>query len=84
MYGNFERKEIAFDLRTKDLCKLPMIKNRYGSESLSLRGSLLWNTDKIKQSPTLTAFKNQVKSWTFESAPAGYVYKVFLYASISK
>ena len=38
----------------------------YGSESLSFRGSLLWNTlsDKIKQIPTLAAFKNQIKSWT--------------------
>ena len=61
-----ERKEIAYDLRTKDLCKLPKIKKCYGSESLSFRGSLLWNTlsDKCKQSPTLAAFKNQIKSWT--------------------
>ena len=61
-----ERKEVTYDLRTKDLCKLPKIKKRYGSESLSFRGSLLWNTlsDNIKQSPTLAAFKNQIKSWT--------------------
>ena len=61
-----ERKEITYNLRTKDLCKLPKIKKRYGSESLSFRGSLLWNTlsDKFKQSPTLAAFKNQIKSWT--------------------
>ena len=61
-----ERKEITYDLRTKYLCKLPMTKKRYGSESLSFKGSLLWNTlnDKIKQSPTLAAFKNQIKSWT--------------------
>ena len=63
-----ERKELTYDLRTKDLCKLPMAKQRCGSESPSFRGSLLWNTlgDKIKQSPTLTAFKNQIKSWTDE------------------
>ena len=63
-----ERKEVTYDLRTKDLCKLPKIKKRYGSESLSFRGSLLWNTlsDNIKQSPTLAAFKNQIKSWTGE------------------
>ena len=54
-----ERKETTYDLRTKDLCKLPKIKKRYGAESLSFRGSLLWNTisDKIKQSPSLAAFK---------------------------
>ena len=59
-----ERKEV--ELRTKDLGKLPKIKQRYGTESLSFRGSLLWNTlsDKIKQSPSLAAFKNQIKSWT--------------------
>ena len=61
-----ERKEITYDLRTKDLCKLPKINKRYGSASLSFRGSLLWNTlsDKIKQIPTLAAFKNQIKLWT--------------------
>lgn len=61
-----ERKEVAYDLRTKDLCKLPKIKKRFGSESLSFRGNLLWNTlsDKIKQSPSLAAFKIQIKSWT--------------------
>ena len=53
-----ERKEITYDLRTKDLCKLLKIKKCYGSESLSFRGSLLLNTlsDKFKQSPTLAAF----------------------------
>ena len=61
-----ERKEVTYDLRTKSLCKLPKIKKRYGAESLSFRGSFLWNTlsDKIKQSPSLAAFKNQIKSWT--------------------
>ena len=61
-----ERKKVTFDLRTKDLCKLPKIKKLYGSESLSFRGSLPWNTlsDKIKRSPSLAAFKNQIKLWT--------------------
>ena len=32
-----ERKDITYDLRTKDLCKLPKINKRNGSESLSFR-----------------------------------------------
>ena len=41
----FVRKDIPYNLRTKELCRLPSAKShRYGINSLSFRGSLLWNT----------------------------------------
>ena len=46
-----EKKYVAYDLRTKNLCKLPKAKTiSYGVESLSFRGSFLWNTldDNVK------------------------------------
>ena len=83
-----ERKEITYDLRTKDLCKLPMTKKRYGSESLSFRGSLLWNTlnDKIKQSLTLAAFKNQNKimDWWKVRLQAMFIMYFSFYKYLSK
>ena len=48
------------------LCKLPSVSSqRYGLNSLSFRGSLLWNTidDEIKLSPSLEVFKKKVRSW---------------------
>ena len=47
-------------------CKLPSVSSqRYGLNSLSFRGSLLWNTidDEIKLSPSLEVFKKKVRSW---------------------
>ena len=44
----------------------PQIKTQgYGQESLSFRGSLLWNTldDSVKNEPTLSAFKRRIKDW---------------------
>ena len=37
----------------------------YGQESLSFRGSFLWNTldDTIKNQPTLTTLKKRIKDW---------------------
>ena len=49
-------KNCFYDLRKKTLCKLPKAKRiSYGVESLSFRGSFLWNTldDNVKQDPTL-------------------------------
>ena len=59
-----EKKDLAHDLRIKSLSKLPKAKTTsYGIESLSFRGSFLWNTldDSIKQEPTLSHFKNKIK-----------------------
>ena len=40
-----EKKTITYDLKIQDFCKLPTIKTLgFGLDSLSLRGSFLWNT----------------------------------------
>ena len=61
-----ERKESQYDLRTKHLCKLPITNAlKFGMESLSFRGSLLWNSlnDEIKELPTVASFKTKIKTW---------------------
>ena len=61
-----EKKSVEYNLRTKHLCKLPtIISTSFGLESLSFRGSFLWNTldDSIKNEPTLLAFKNKINMW---------------------
>ena len=62
-----EKKPIKYNLRIQNLCKLPTIKTLgFGLNSLSFRGSFLWNTldDSIKQVPTLSCFKKRIKDWT--------------------
>ena len=61
-----EKKHVTYGLRIQNRCKLPKIKTQgYGQESLSFRGSFLWNTldDAIKNQPTLTAVKKRMKVW---------------------
>ena len=70
-----EKKHVEYNLRTKNLCKLPTIRSTsFGLESLSFRGNFLWNTlnDSIKNEPTLPAFKNKIKNWSGKNAPAGF------------
>ena len=65
-----EKKHVSYNLRIQDLCKLPQIKTQgYGQESVSFRGSLLWNTldDSVKNEPTLSAFKKRIKDWAGDS-----------------
>ena len=78
-----EKKYVAYDLRKKNLCKLPKAISyilylisylisktiSYGVESLSFRGSFLWNTldDNVKQEPTLARFKNKIRNWAGEA-----------------
>ena len=57
-----EKKYVAYDLRKKNLCKLPKAKIiSYEAQSLSFRGSFLWNTldDNAKQEPTLARLKTR-------------------------
>ena len=61
-----EEKVVKYDLRTKNLCRLPKTQTtKFGIESLSFRGSLLWNTlrDQIKALPNVAAFKRAIKHW---------------------
>ena len=59
-----EKKCVEYNPRTKCLCNLPTVKSTSsGLESLSSRGSLLWNTldDSIKNEPTLLALQIREK-----------------------
>ena len=60
------RKHVTYNLRTQNLCKLPPIKMmNFGLDSISFRGSFLWNTldDCIKQETTLACFQKRIGKW---------------------
>ena len=62
----FAKRDVQYNLHTKELCKLPSVSSQcYGLNSLSSSGSLLWNTidDEIKLSPSLEVFKKEIRSW---------------------
>ena len=62
----FVEKDMPYNLRNKVLCTLPQVHtNRYGLNSLSFRGSILWNNlkDEIKRASTLTNFKMLITKW---------------------
>ena len=64
-----ERKEIQYDIRTMQLCKLLITMTiKFGMESLSFRVSLLRNNlnDEIKELPTAASFKTKIKTWKSE------------------
>ena len=66
MWDFFVKKDVPYNLRTKELCKLPsVISQRYGINSLSFRGSLLWNTlsDDLKLTTSLVKFKKEIRCW---------------------
>ena len=59
------KKDVQYNLCTKELCKLPSVSSQsYGLNSLSLRDSLLWNAidDEMKQSSSLEIFKKEICS----------------------
>ena len=63
----FVEKDIPYNLRTKVLCRLPQAQtNRYGLDSLSFRGSLLWK-DEVKRAGTSTKFKKSIVKWDGKS-----------------
>ena len=70
-------KEISYDLRTKNLLKIPKVKtSSYGQCSLSFRGSILWNTlsDSVKSAQNIKGFKTMIRNWKGESCSC-IVYK---------
>ena len=57
-----ERKSVTYNLRIQNLCKLPPIKTMsFGLDSISIRGSFLWNTldNDIKREETLACFPEE-------------------------
>ena len=63
-----EENVVKYDLRTINLCQLPKTQTiKFGIESLSFRGNLLWNSlsDQIKALPKSCSFQNsdQALAW---------------------
>ena len=48
--------------------------NKYGLETIAYRSGQLWNAvpDQIRQSSSLTIFKNKIKNWNCDSCPCTY------------
>ena len=62
----FNKKVLPYSLRVNNLLQLPSTRTKkYGSESLSLRGSIIWNKlpDQYKAAKTDDEFKMKIKSW---------------------
>ena len=58
-----ERKHVTYNLRIQNLCKLSPIKTmNFGLDSLSFRGSFLWNNldDSIKREKTVACFQKRI------------------------
>ena len=59
------KKVVEYDFRIKILCKLPPARSqRFGTNSLKFKGSLLWNSlsDEIKTAKSLAIFKQKSES----------------------
>ena len=66
MWDLFTKKVVEFDFRIKILCELPPARSqRFGTNSLIFKGSLLWNSlsDDTKTSQSLAIFKQKIRSW---------------------
>ena len=62
----FNRKMLPYNLRINNLLQLPKTRtNRYGNESLSFWGSMVWNRlpDKYKAAKSCEEFKMKIRSW---------------------
>ena len=62
----YEMQDANFDLRSKQLLKLPETStSRYGTQALCFKGSLIWNTvpNKIKNIGNIEDFKKHIKEW---------------------
>ena len=64
MWGFFIKKDIPYNLRSKELRKIPSVNSQHlGISSLSFRGSLLWNalSDEIKLATSISNFKKEIQ-----------------------
>ena len=62
----FDSKNTWYDLRSKQLLKLPETStSRYGTKAICFKASLIWNTDpnKIKSIGNTEDFKKHIKGW---------------------
>ena len=61
----FDLKNTPYDLRSKQLLKLPETStSRYGTQALCFKGSLIWNTipNKFKNIDNIEDFKKHIKN----------------------
>ena len=59
----FDLKNTRYDLRSKQLMKLPETStSRYGTQALCFKGSLIWNTtpNKFKDINNIEGFKKHI------------------------
>ena len=66
MKNFFDLKNTRYDLRSKQLLKLPETStSRYGTQALYFKVSLIWNTvpNEIKNLGNIEDFKKQIKEW---------------------
>ena len=62
----FDFENTRYDLRHKQLLKLPETStSRYGTEALSFKDGLIWNTvpNKFKNIDNIEDFKKHIKDW---------------------
>ena len=66
MWDFFTKKLVEYDFSTKQDCELPPVRSqRFCTELLEFRESLLWNclNDEIKNVQSLAVFKQKIKAW---------------------
>ena len=63
MQENFIRKDVKYDLRTRDLLQVPSVKSiTFGIDSIKFRSSLMWNSipDIMKRTSSAAIFKRNM------------------------
>ena len=66
LWDLFQEKNNDYNLKSNNLLLLPQAKTTtYGNESLSFRGSILWNPlpNDIKIVTSVCSFKKSIKTW---------------------
>ena len=64
MWEFFTKRDVPYGLLISELCKIPSVNTQcYGINSLSLRGSLMWNalSDGIKLTTSAKNFKKEIR-----------------------
>ena len=67
MWELFERKQSSYNLRNKDLLQIPKFQTiTYGANSITYRGSYLWNSipDVVKSCDSVLSFKRKIREWS--------------------